>query len=311
MIVTKELAKKYILKRAAWFIEIGPDGNYMMALRSQNWLEGMELFENEEECLEEIQKRRAAKMGSGYCPRCNYRADETDKDISYLNLISEPKGSKIYQCPKCQSAWFTKDGWTNAKGYDNALLDYIIEWSDRKMSPSEDQLKILKNIGNISRDASYELYPAHVVLKNGKEFPTAMIQLQTEPPPPKWFEDPVPTAWSVPRKMEWHYFDLVKELRPSEFAYPSDIAAKIMKTIWKGNFQFMYVQDLASKTIYSFECHAGIFFPQELRGKDLKLLEGREPSADVNYFMPHERRGPDTWNLTPPPDSITIWGDRT
>jgi hypothetical protein len=281
-----------------------------MSYRPENWLEGMELFESQEECLAEVNRRQAEKMASGHCPRCNYKqAVETDKNISYLKLIGEPKGSKLYQCPVCQSVWLTKDGWKIAKGYDNALLDYIQEWGARKMDPSTSQRETLNKIGNISLDESYELYPAHIILKNGKELPTAMIRLQTEPPPSTWFDGPRQTAWNVVRN-EWHYFDLVKELRPSEQAYPYDIAIEIMKTLSGGNFSFIYVQDRESKKIYSFECHAGIFLPAELKGKDLKLIKGRVPSGDFNYFVPDERGGPDRWSMTPPSKSVLVWGDR-
>lgn len=310
MIVTKELAKKYLIKRAAWFIDTSPEGELMMSYRAENWLEGMELFEDEDECYAELERRRAGKMSSGHCPRCNYKhAGETDKDISYLKLLSEPKGSKVYQCPQCRSVWFTKEGWSVAKGYDETLADYIIEWGTRDMCPSPAQKEVLNKIGNISREKHFELYPAHVILKNGKELPAAMIHLETQPPPSNWFDGPKYTPWNNVIRYEWHYFDLIKELKPSEYAYPFEIASAIMKVIAQGKYKMMYVEDQASKKVYSFECHAGIFLPEELRGKDLKLLQGRQPEESKNYFEPHERGGPDLWMLTPPPKPITVWGD--
>ncbi|HZY82450.1 MAG TPA: hypothetical protein VFE50_23150 [Cyclobacteriaceae bacterium] len=301
MIVTKELAKQYLIKRAAWFIETAPDGDYMMAYRSVNWLEGMELFEDQDECLRELDKRRTARMESGHCPKCNYRhATETEKDLSYLTLIGEPKGSKIYQCPKCRSGWFTKAGWKIWYGYDEAMLDYVTEWGNRNMQPDASQRKVLNEIGNISSDRKLQLFPAHVVLRDGTEIPSAMIHLQDEPPPPDWFE-----------KSTWHYFDLVKEIRPSEIAYKKQIAKDIMNAMQNGKFKIIYVKDQETQKIYSFESHAGVFFPEELKGKELSLEKaGADINEHLNYYMPHERGGSPFWGLTPPPKTISIRGDK-
>lgn len=298
MIVTKELAKKYLIKRTAWFIETAPNGDYMMALRSVNWLEGMELFEDQEECRREVERRRAERMASGHCPRCKYRhAVETEKDLTYLPVIGKPKGLKLVQCPECRSVWITKPGWKISKAYDSSLLDYVLEWGSRDLAPNDDQKKILRGIRSISIDDS-ELYPAHVILNDGTEIPTAMIRLRTEPPPPEWFE-----------KRAWHYFDTIKELRPSELAYSYGIAKEIMKSLGAGKFEMIYLKDRATEKLYSFECHAGVFMPKELTGKDLGIFTGEETRSAFNYFMPDERGGPDWWQMTQPPRTVSIWGD--
>jgi hypothetical protein len=298
MIVTKALAKKYLIKRAAWFIETGVDGNYMMAYRSVNWLEGMELFESQDECAAEVDKRRTAKMASGYCPRCNYQhATETEKDISYLTLIAQPKGLKLYQCRECKSIWIKQK---ISKAYDPSLLDYILEWGNRNLQPAKEQRRVLNDIGNISVDSSFELYAAHIVLTNGKEIPTAIIRLQNEPPTPAQFA-----------KNDWHYFDLIKEIKPSEYAYSSRIAKEIIRYLSEARYHLIYVQDLNSKKTYSFDSHAGVFVPEELKGKDLNLSKPDRLSTDhLTYFTPDERNGSDCWNLTKPPGSVLILGDK-
>jgi hypothetical protein len=303
MIVTKKMEQQYILKKACYLIEQDGEGNFKIVGTSINWKEGMEVFETADECSAEIDRRVAALMKPGDCPRCHHKnVFESEVDASILEKLPQEKFGNFYRCNRCLTVWYGEAGHSKLQAYDKSVSDYVLEWTQRDLKPTQQVKETLASIKNISSDKEYEAYPVHVVLKDGRDFPCAMIYLEQRPPGPSWYS-----------RKNFYYLDQVKEIKPSEFAYPYNITKRAWYLRTTKPFEFALIRDANSKKIYGFEVHTGLFRPHELVGKDLELVDAstiKEP-GDVMYFAePHERGGSDQWQLSPPPETVYVCGDR-
>jgi hypothetical protein len=302
MIVTKKMEQQYILKRACYLIEQDGDGNFKIVGTSINWREGMEVFETVEECSREIDRRVAALMKPGDCPRCHHKSVfESEVDISILEKLPQEKFGDFYRCARCETVWYTKTGAKQLLAYDKSIGDYVLEWAQRNLKPASQFNEALSLIKNISSDKHYEAYPAHVIMKDGRDFQCAMIYIEQSPPGPSWYT-----------KKNFFYLDQVAEIKPSEFAYPYAIAKRAWYLRTTKPFEFALIKETNTKKIYGFEVHTGLFRPHELVGKDLELADASSVKeyGDVFYFAePHERGGSDQWRLSPPPETVSVWGD--
>jgi hypothetical protein len=299
MIVTKALAEKYLIKKHCYLIEPEPDGDYRIVSTSVHWKEGMEVFETMEECAAEIDRRQNKKMDAGNCPRCEYKnLTETERDITKLDLLQQVKSGALYRCGACGTVWHKATQLPKARAYDVSIADYILEWAERNLKPAKEMTGVLHGIKDISNDKTYLLFPAHVILKNGFEFPYALIKLERQPPPARWFE-----------KSDWFYLDQVVEIKPSPYAYAYTIA----KHIRTSPQEFIFIKDLSDNQIYRFVAHAGVFMPEEFVGKTFQLMDSKKvnwseskPVMEQDY---NERGGPDHWNFTPPKEPTWFCGD--
>jgi hypothetical protein len=303
MIVTKKMEQEYILKRACYLIEQDGDGNFKIIGTSINWKEGMEVFETIEDCSAEIERRVNALMKPGDCPRCHHKSVfESEIDVQILEKLPQQKFGNFYRCIRCFTLWYAETDNKKLLAYDKTVGDYVLEWTQRNLRPAPEFKETLTSIKNISSDKTYEAYPAHVILKDGREFPCALIYLERRPPGPAWYS-----------KKNIYYLDQVKEIKSSEFAYPYSISKRAWHLRTTKPFEFAYFKDADSRKLYAFEVHTGLFRPHELLGKDLELADVSEAKeySDAYYFAePHERGGSDQWRLSPPPETVYIWGDR-
>jgi len=299
MIVTKEMAEKYLIARRCYLITTGPDGDYQITHASVHWKEGMEVFEDRDECLRELEKRERAKINSGYCPRCNYKSlTDTEKDITHLDLIGDAKGGKIYECKECKSVWFKHPSYKSAMAYDAILKDFLIEWGVRDMKPTPAMKSVLNEAGNISTESNFDLYPVDVLLKGKEEFEPALIHLEKMPPSQRQFN-----------RRDWSYLDSVEEIRISPFAYPAGIAKHIARAMRKSN-EIIYIKSEQTKKSYCFLPHAGVFMPMELKGQDFTLTTDLNDRKNASmYYMPADRGGPDIWTMTQV-IPLMIFGDK-
>ena len=298
------MAEKYLIKRACYLIKNGGDGGYVLHATSTHWKEGMELFESYEECSKEIERRIAERMSSGKCDRCHYKpAIETDRDISQLESLGEFKFGSAFRCQSCNTVWYRQHGAKISTAYLPPLLDYLIDWSKRNLSIKQEWKPVLREIKNISDSNDNELYPAHVILKNGEEIQCALISLERKPPPADWFNS-----------SGWYYLDQVKEIKPSKYAYAYAIAKHIIYTGENKPGDWIYIKDKADNKLYGFNVHAGVFMPDEFIGKEFQLIEPKDLRKNfyaIPVFQPEERGTGVIWNFTQPPKTIAIWGDFT
>lgn len=303
MIVTKKMEQQYILKRPCYLIEENPDGNFKIVGTSIHWKEGMEVFEAAEECAAEIDRRVAARMKPGDCPRCHHKSVfESEVDVQVLEKLPQEKFGNFYRCTRCQTVWYRQTHGTKFLAYDQSVGDYVLEWAQRDLRPSMPVKEVLSGIKNISSDKQYEVYTAQVVLKDGRVYPCALIYIEQTPPAPSWYS-----------KKNFFYLDQVAEISPSEFSYPYSIAKRAWYLRTTKPFEFALFKEAVTKKVYGFEVHTGLFRPHELTGKDLEGVDTdtvSEPSSIFYFAEPHERGGSDQWRLTPPPETIYVWGDR-
>jgi hypothetical protein len=298
MIVTKELAQKYLIRKHCYLIESDTGGGYRLVSTSVHWKEGMEIFETQEDCQEEIDRRLKIKMDGGNCPRCQYKKlSETERDVTKLDLLQKTKSGALYRCKDCGTVWFKAAQRPKTLAYDVSIADYITEWAARDLKPTKAMEAVLHSIKNISNDNTYQLFPTHIILKNGFEFPYALLKLERQPPPANWFE-----------KSDWFYLDQVAEIKPSPYAYAYSIA----KHILSHPQEFVYIKDLSDDQLYHFDATAGIFMPEEFTGKTFQLVEAKKVKGESKIVMQqdiNERGGPDYWNFTPPKKPTWFWGD--
>jgi hypothetical protein len=302
MIVTKAMAEKYLIKRGCYLIKNSADGGYALHATSINWKEGMELFESYEECRAEIDRRVTERMNSGNCARCHYKpTTESARDLSQLESLGKVKFGMMFRCQSCNTIWYKKDGVESAQAYWPPLLDYLQDWSRKKISLTPEWKGVLNDIKNISDQHDFELYPAHVVLKNGEDIPCALISLERRPPPAGWFH-----------QSGWYYLDQIREIKPSRYAYSSTIARYMIRAMNEKPFEWIYIKDATDAKIYGFAVQAGVFMPEEFIGKEFQLMDSKKLGDEANVitvFEPEERRSGVIWNFIPPPKSIRIWGD--
>jgi len=281
-----------------FLIETAPDGDFMIRATSINWKEGMEVFETIDECSAEVERRRNAKMESGYCPRCNYKfATETSKDISYLDAITNAKGGTLYECRSCKSLWYKHPSISTSAGYDSSLKEFLLEWTTRDLKPASTLQPVLDKVGNISPKSSHEIYAAAVLLDGKTEYQPALIHLSSLPPAQQEFN-----------KNDWHYLDVVKDIKPSPLAYSHEVGSHIMK-MQLSNYEWVYIKSMQTKTVYGFAAGTGVFMPKELEGQDFRVVTSKKEKYEAkNFYIPAERGGPDDWLFTQT-TAITILGN--
>lgn len=286
MIVTKEMTQKYLIRRACYLISKSRDGDFMLTATSVHWKEGMELFESYDECVAEINRRKQELMDSGNCPRCHYQFTyQTKKDLTNLHKLNETKGSVLYECQSCHSVWYKHPDYDFAAGYHSSMKDYVLEWSTRQLDPTSEMQKALDSIGNISDDSKLMIYPAEVLLKDGKEFQPGLIILGNLPPTQEEFN-----------QRGWHYLDSVKSIKPSALAYNQDVCRSIVEL--QRSSDWVYIKSDQTKKVYSFSAHTGMFMPEELKGQTFKIVTNKkEQYGTLSYYIPAERGGPDEWTM--------------
>jgi len=291
MIVTKEIAEKYILKRGCYLIHLQPDGDYTISHERLNWKEGMELFETQKECEAEVEKRLKLRKKPGDCPRCYNKATrEAEVDVSALELLPG-KFAPFYRCSKCQTVWHNMRGSDQLTAFDKAIADYVLDWNARDLKPSQELKKILKV--NVSFDKKEEVYLQSVKLKNGEEHPCAVILLKTLPPDRLWFE-----------RKDLFFLDQVTETKASPYAYPPAIARKA----WNER-NYIHIRDVTTKENFIFDSFVTMFMPKDHLGREFTL--GDESARDTRTIVQRDERGGEPWwSLTPPPAPIYVWGDK-
>ena len=292
MIVTKEIADRYILKRGCYLIREQPDGDHTISYESLNWKEGMEVFETLEECQAEITRRLEARKKPGDCPRCyNTRIVEAKVEIGLLEVLPG-KTDPFYRCTRCHTVWYKAKSNNQFTAYDKSVADYVLDWSSRDLKPSRSFRKILNE--NISSDRKKEeVYLQSVTLKNGEEHPCAIIRLTNFPPERHWFE-----------RKDLFFFDQVNDIKPSPYAYPFSISKKA----WKER-DFIYIKDVRTKEVFRFDALVTMFTTADLAGREFVLDEER-PGTKCITIAERDERGPTHWYFNPPPDPIYIWADR-
>jgi hypothetical protein len=82
-----------------------------------------------------------------------------------------------------------------------------------------------------------------------------------------------------------------------------------MKLLSASKSEIVYVEDEDTQKLFCFEVHAGIFMPEELKGRNFKLARHPDNTEKISpYYLPADRGGPDLWSLTEP-EVTMIWGD--
>ena len=146
-----------------------------------------------------------------------------DKFILAFKEVKEIKFGSLVSCPECGNI-YTKTAYPVGRGnvqlnkIGKSELASVEKWNEVKLSPTKEQLKVLKEIGATPPDAYTNgsdtiTFPCKVVLKNKKELDYCYLYFRMQPP----------LKSNLYGAKNYYLLNEVDTILPSEFALSKEV----------------------------------------------------------------------------------------
>jgi hypothetical protein len=146
-----------------------------------------------------------------------------DKFIVAFKEVKELKFGSLVSCPECENI-YSKTSYPAAKGtvqltrVGKSELAGVEKWNAAKLTPTKEQLKVLKEIGATPPDAYTNgsdtiSFPCKCILKNKKELDYCYVYFRMQPP----------LKSNLYGAKSYYLLNEVETILPSEFALSKEV----------------------------------------------------------------------------------------